>query len=100
MSKNPTLPPITPDEREAYIARLRAWNDARVAKGDPRRRAFVLTFGCQQNEADSEKLAGMAKAAGYDLSDRPEDADLILVTGGHLNAQKNVPEVTLRERPF
>ena len=79
MSKNPTLPPITPDEREAYIARLRAWNDARVAKGDPRRRAFVLTFGCQQNEADSEKLAGMAKAAGYDLSDRPEDADLILV---------------------
>ena len=79
MSKNPTLPPITPDEREAYIARLRAWNDARVAEGSPRRRAFVLTFGCQQNEADSEKLAGMAAAAGYDLSDRPEDADLILV---------------------
>ena len=79
MSKNQTLPPITPDEREAYIARLRAWNDARVAEGGPRRRAFVLTFGCQQNEADSEKLAGMAKAAGYDLSDRPDDADLILV---------------------
>ena len=79
MSKNPTLPPITPDEREAYIARLRAWNDARVAEGNPRRRAFVLTFGCQQNEADSEKLAGMAKAAGYELSGSPDDADLILV---------------------
>ena len=28
------------------------------------RKAYVLTFGCQQNEADSEKLAGMAKEMG------------------------------------
>lgn len=42
-------------------------------------RAYILTFGCQQNEADSEKLSGMAEAMGYAIVDKPEDADLIVV---------------------
>jgi tRNA-2-methylthio-N6-dimethylallyladenosine synthase len=42
-------------------------------------KAYVLTFGCQQNEADSEKLSGMAQAMGYALTDAPEEADLIVV---------------------
>ncbi len=41
--------------------------------------AYVLTFGCQQNEADSEKLRGMALDMGYSLCDAPDSADLILV---------------------
>lgn len=40
---------------------------------------FIRTFGCQQNEADSEKLAGMCEAMGYSPSASPENADLILV---------------------
>ena len=40
---------------------------------------FVLTFGCQQNVADSEKLSGMAEEMGYRLTDLPAEADLILV---------------------
>jgi len=40
---------------------------------------FVQTFGCQQNEADSERLAGLAAAMGYRRVETPEDADLILV---------------------
>ncbi len=43
------------------------------------RYAYVLTFGCQQNEADSEKLAGMAQAMGYTVADKPDFADLIVV---------------------
>ncbi len=42
-------------------------------------KAYVLTFGCQQNEADSEKLSGMAQSMGYSLTETPEDADLIVV---------------------
>ena len=42
-------------------------------------RAHVMTLGCQQNEADSEKLEGMALEMGYTLTDTPEKADLILV---------------------
>ena len=40
---------------------------------------FVQTFGCQQNEADSERLGGMCVAMGYEKTTTPEDADLILV---------------------
>jgi len=42
-------------------------------------RAYVLTFGCRQNEADSEKMAGVARDMGYEITPQPEDADLILV---------------------
>ncbi len=42
-------------------------------------RCYVLTFGCQQNVADSEKLAGIAVAMGYEITERPDEADLILV---------------------
>ncbi|MBO5939364.1 MAG: tRNA (N6-isopentenyl adenosine(37)-C2)-methylthiotransferase MiaB [Clostridia bacterium] len=62
-----------------YIAAVRA-NSARYAAehGTPPI-AFVLTLGCQQNEADSEKLAGMAEEMGYEIADKPDDASLILV---------------------
>ncbi len=73
------LSPITLSAREAYTSRLRAWNDDHAAATGSRRRAFVLTFGCQQNEADSEKIGGMACAMGYELTATPEDADLIMV---------------------
>ena len=43
------------------------------------KRVFVQTFGCQQNEADSEKLLGMAVAMGYIPTAKPDDADLIIV---------------------
>lgn len=41
--------------------------------------AHIRTYGCQQNEADSERLAGMAEEMGYRLTDDAEEADLILV---------------------
>lgn len=40
--------------------------------------AFVMTFGCQQNEADSEKLLGQALEAGYEQAKDIDDADLII----------------------
>ena len=40
--------------------------------------AYLRTYGCQQNVADSEHLAGMLAAMGYGFTDRPEEADLIL----------------------
>ena len=43
------------------------------------RYATVITFGCQQNEADSEIIRGMAAEMGYVICDEPEDCDLIVV---------------------
>lgn len=42
-------------------------------------KCFIRTFGCQQNEADSEQLRGMAHEMGYERAHTPEEADLILV---------------------
>ena len=38
----------------------------------------ISTFGCQMNENDSEKLAGMLEAMGYKQVNNPVEADLIL----------------------
>lgn len=43
------------------------------------KKAYVLTFGCQQNEADSERIRGMAGLMGYSITDNPEEADLIVI---------------------
>jgi tRNA-2-methylthio-N6-dimethylallyladenosine synthase len=42
-------------------------------------RYFIRTFGCQMNESDSEKIAGLLGSTGAVRADRPEDADLIVV---------------------
>ncbi len=39
----------------------------------------IITFGCQMNEHDSEKLAGLLKAEGYSESEKLEDAGLVLL---------------------
>ena len=41
--------------------------------------AFVDTYGCQQNEADSERIRGMLRACGYDMTDTEEGADCIVL---------------------
>lgn len=43
------------------------------------RYAHVITFGCQQNEADSEKIRSLAVSMGYSLTDTPDEASLIIL---------------------
>ena len=38
----------------------------------------IQTMGCQLNENDSEKLAGMLEEMGYTSVDRLEEADIIV----------------------
>ena len=42
-------------------------------------KAWVDTYGCQQNEADSERIRGMLVSCGYELSDTEEGADCIVI---------------------
>ena len=39
----------------------------------------LITYGCQANELDSERIAGLLALEGYELIDREEEADLILL---------------------
>ena len=41
--------------------------------------AYVETYGCQQNEADSEKLRGLLIESGYTITDAPEGADVVVM---------------------
>src|SRR5438046_867368 len=43
------------------------------------RRVFLETYGCQMNVADSETMAGVLERAGMTLTDRPEDADAVIL---------------------
>ncbi len=42
-------------------------------------KAYVETYGCQQNEADSEKLRGYFLEAGYAIADSAEGADAVVM---------------------
>ena len=66
-------------EKNEYVEKLRVWNETYAQVSGKRRGVFVMTFGCQQNEADSEKLKGFAISLGYTSVSAPEEADLLLV---------------------
>ena len=46
---------------------------------DRTRRIYVHTFGCQQNEADSERILGLCAIMGYEKTDDPSVADLVII---------------------
>ena len=54
----------------AEIMEIRARGDSPVA--------FVRTYGCQQNVADSEKIKGMLEKMGFTFTENEEEADFIL----------------------
>jgi tRNA-2-methylthio-N6-dimethylallyladenosine synthase len=45
---------------------------------DPKR-AAVITYGCQMNKYESERIAGILVGLGYEISDETRGADLILL---------------------
>ena len=46
---------------------------------DKMKKYFIITYGCQMNEHDSEKLAGMLEAIDYHKAEEVEEADIILI---------------------
>lgn len=48
------------------------------AKYQDKPKACVITYGCQQNVADSEKIKGMLELMGYDFTENRLEAKLII----------------------
>jgi tRNA-2-methylthio-N6-dimethylallyladenosine synthase len=46
--------------------------------------AHIRTYGCQMNEYDSERMAGLLKPLGYASASAPEDADLVILNTCHI----------------
>ena len=61
------------EEQKAICARVRQ------TLGEGERFALVDTYGCQQNESDSEILRGCLRDMGYTMTDEEDKADVIAV---------------------
>ncbi len=76
MSMKRTEIPVEEIERQKQICtRLRERFEAAL----PHPLAMVDTYGCQQNEADSERLRGMLSEMGFGFTDDETAADIVVV---------------------
>ncbi len=50
---------------------------------DPKK-LFIKTYGCQMNVYDSERMAEALGTSGYETTNAPEDADMILLNTCHI----------------
>ncbi|WP_197915784.1 tRNA (N6-isopentenyl adenosine(37)-C2)-methylthiotransferase MiaB [Thiosulfatihalobacter marinus] len=48
------------------------------------KKLYIKTYGCQMNVYDSERMAEAMGGAGYETTDRPDDADMILLNTCHI----------------
>ena len=48
------------------------------------KKLFIKTYGCQMNVYDSERMAAAMAASGYEESDTPEGADLVILNTCHI----------------
>ena len=67
------------EQQFLYMDLVRRESELFYSREGRARRAHILTFGCQQNEADSEYISGMAAEMGYELTSDPAMAELIVV---------------------
>ncbi len=71
--KRQEISPREAAEQKEICARIRA----RLGEGE--RYALVDTYGCQQNESDSEILRGFLSDMGYAMTDSEDLADVVVV---------------------
>ncbi len=72
MQKNVPVPESELEESKAAAARIKELLCGRSFK------YYIETYGCQMNEHDSEKLAGMLTECGAQRADEKNEADIIL----------------------
>ncbi|NLL06303.1 MAG: tRNA (N6-isopentenyl adenosine(37)-C2)-methylthiotransferase MiaB [Clostridiaceae bacterium] len=61
-----------------FIDEIKELNYQKEMKTEKKKHYYLATFGCQMNEHDSEKLAGMLNEMGYVEGTIMEESDLII----------------------
>ena len=72
------LSPEVVNEQKSIINQIRSINESNTQLTGQRKKAFIETYGCQQNVSDSEILAGMLSSMGYEICLFKDDADIII----------------------
>ncbi len=75
MERTTIIPPAQVEEQLSHCAAV-----ARITAQWPEKPlAFVDTYGCQQNEADSERIRGYLDKMGFGFTDSEEQARIIVI---------------------
>ncbi len=74
-TKTTTIAPEALQQQFAFCDKISAfWHTTNTTPT-----AYVETYGCQQNEADSEKLRGYLSMSGYAMAQQAEGADVVVM---------------------
>lgn len=65
-------------KQKSFIMKLREDNANFAAKNGRTRKALTETYGCQQNENDTERIRGMLSEAGFEFTEETKEADVVL----------------------
>lgn len=66
------------EEQKKYITRLREYTENFRVENGRSPLANTETYGCQQNENDTERIRGILKESGFEFCDKAENADLVI----------------------
>jgi len=67
---------LAPDEAHHH--------NSRMSPPDGAKRVHIKSYGCQMNVYDSGRMADVLRPLGYDLTDSPDDADLVVLNTCHI----------------
>lgn len=76
---NTDIDAVDIQKQKKITDRIRQNNELEEQRTGKKRLFYVLTFGCQQNNSDSEKIMGMLAEMGYTHTDKKEQADVIII---------------------
>ena len=64
--------------QQSFIMKIKEDNMNFAARNGRSRLALTETYGCQQNENDTERIRGMLRDAGFEFTEDSEKADVII----------------------
>jgi tRNA-2-methylthio-N6-dimethylallyladenosine synthase len=76
--KNIKVPAEDIARQHQFIEEIKEYNAGYETKEGKKKRFYLQSFGCQMNENDSERLAGMLSEMGYTENDKIEGSHLII----------------------
>lgn len=65
-------------EQKEYIKKIKTYTESFRREKGRSPLANTETYGCQQNENDTERIRGVLYEAGFEFCDSAEDADLVI----------------------
>ena len=56
------------------------------------KKLYIETYGCQMNVADSEVVASVMQMAGYETTEKLEEADAVFLNTEHISNHTHITE--------